>query len=241
MARYGYEDRDSYENVFGDRMPATRKYVATSESPDDTLGLPPVDGKQHYRAARVRVDKPAEMELSDPKLIDEGELLDEFNFRADLNNRLEDTVSKAEKEQLTSQQSTTPQMIVSRPGKIAAAFSDRSMQHSAGKLFGMVFDDFKGHRMIADEDLSSHSSKLVQKASDAGLVETHPSNREAAVTNSHGFEAYTTNLGHAPNQRPIEQVNFAAKALMRRLGRRQTQQTQQPNYEQLTLPFDGDD
>jgi hypothetical protein len=146
-------------------------------------------------------------------------LYDDTDLATELEGKLDDTVSDSEKENIIERQFHTPQMLVSRPGRINSAFSDPSMRHSSGKLFGMVADDFRGHRMIADSSLSAHSSKLVQKALEAGVLEENPINPSGETTNHIRFSRRLRE-DHAPNQRPIEDVNRATRDLMDRLGRR---------------------
>lgn len=76
--------------------------------------------------------------------------------------------------------------------KIESMMSDPSMSHTAMTLAALAKRDFKAEKLTASEDLSVHSSPLVQHAVQRGLpVETSASNPNARVTND--IDKYTRN------------------------------------------------
>lgn len=249
MARYGYVDQPS--DVWNDiYYPASRKYIAESATAvPDTMGrYGSIRGKVNdvYPIAEIDVEKPAEVALPDPQLLSQ-DLSARGKFWNDARNAVGLGVSDKEIRQISLQQQHTPQMFVSRPGKIKTAFADPTMRHSAGKLLGMAASDFRGQRMMGDSSLSSHSSKLVQRALEAGVLEPNHLNEGGAETNYADFEDQYATFVQMNFNRPNagewsqDEVNRSSKDLMGRLSRRgrnlngQQFATPEPEYEQLKI------
>jgi hypothetical protein len=249
MARYGYVDKPSeeWEGVY---YPPVRKYVAESTTAvPDTMGrYGSVRGqvKDVYPIAEIEVEKPAEVALPDPQLLSPSTTA-KREFGYNVRDAVGYEVSDKEIQQTIAQQFHTPQMFVSRPGKIRTAFADPTMRHSAGKLLGMAAADFRGQRMMGDSSLSRHSSKLVQRALDAGVLEPNPDNEGGAETNYADFEDQIANsfqmnfAGPHAGEWSQDEVDRASKDLIGRLGRRgrnlneQQFATPEPGYEQPSL------
>jgi hypothetical protein len=240
MARYGYRDEATRQR-HGYRYPHSRKYMAEGSNPVDQ----DYNKNNLYPAAEVAITMPAEVPLKHPRL--------ESNPRA-IRGEIIDTggiLSNKEVDKLSAAQTETPQMFIPQPGVVSSAFSHPSMRHSTGKLLGVAFDDLKGHRLMASSNLSAHSSKLVQKALDAGILEPNPDNPKGIVTNDLSFEddmvqrgptdfdypRTAFGLGFTGGERSTESVNFASRALMRRLNPKPSPQVTEPepDYEQLKL------
>jgi hypothetical protein len=226
MARYGYSEYKGSQNYGEDfdnlgYRPPVRTYTALSslDAVDNPLDKGDTSDRSMLKgmrpSAEIEVDMPAEVALNDPQLLDRYD----GGFAEQVSNRVGDTLSDAEFDSIIRQQSETPQMVVSRPGKIRAAFSDPRMRHSTGKLFGMIADDLRGQRVIADADLSRHSSKLVNKALEAGVVEPNPVNPSGGVTNKYDFSE-TLSYDNLQNERSPQEVDRATKELMHRIGKR---------------------
>lgn len=244
MARYGYRDSASAHR-YGYNYPHSRRYVAESNNPTSWENF---SDKGLYPSAYVSIDMPAETPLREAVLEHSPR-----SIRYEVEGKGGGLLSSEEVDKISAAQAETPQMFVSRPGVVSSAFSHRSMRHSAGKLLGMAFDDLKGHRLMAAHSLSPHSSKLARKALDAGLLEPNPDNPEGIVSNDLGFDdnvagmvergptdfsaSSTTHGGDSGGERSTESVNFASRALMRRLNPKPSPQVTEPepNYEQLKL------
>jgi hypothetical protein len=249
MARYGYVDQPS--SVWDDEYyPASRKYIAESTTAvPDTMGRHgSIRGQVNdvYPIAEIEVEKPAEVALPDPQLLSPTTTAGR-DFGRDVRNAVGYDVPDKEVQQTIAQQFHTPQMFVSRPGKVRTAFADPTMRHSAGKLLGMAASDFRGQRMMGDSSLSSHSSKLVQRALEAGVLEPNPSNEGGAETNYADFEDQYATSFQMNFDRPHagewsqDEVNRSSKDLIGRLGRRGRNLNEQqfaapePEYEQPSL------
>lgn len=219
MARYGYRDMPSE----GSPYPHTRKYEAEADTPSEVRS-----GAAYYPFLDIKVKMPAEVPLDDPKL---------EQYPTDVHDEIKEAgegrLHADEVWDRSSQQTQTPQMFVPRPGIIDTAFGDKRMQIASGKLFGVIADDLKGHRMMASRDLSPHSARLVKKALEAGILEPNPMNPQGAVTNNFDFDDLGTRRGPTnfyslsrgdgardAGEIPIDRVNFASRELNRRLNRR---------------------
>lgn len=223
MARYGYTDRPSevWDGVY---HPASRKYVAESSTPvPETMGRD--RDSSVYPVAEIEVDKPAEVALPDPQLLSPSPRA-KSDFGTDVRNAVRYVIPDKEVQQVIEQQFHTPQMFISRPGKITTAYADPTMRHSAGKLLGMAASDFRGQRMMGDSSLSRHSSKLVQRALEAGVIEPNPDNMGGAINNTNDFEEQYANsfqmnfAGPHAGEWSQDEVNRSSKDLMGRLSRR---------------------
>jgi len=67
--------------------------------------------------------------------------------------------------------------------QITRMFADSSMSSTALTMAQLAKNKLKPEVLMADPDLSVHSSKLVQNAASRGLVETHGANKDAKITN----------------------------------------------------------
>lgn len=249
MARYGYVDQPS--SVWDDEYyPASRKYYAESSTavPDTMERYGSIRGKVNdvYPIAEVKVEKPAEVALPDPQLLSQDQSA-KNDFYNNVRNAVGEDVYEKEVQQVIAQQQQTPQMFVSRPGMVKTAFADPTMRHSAGKLLGMAASDFRGQRMMGDSSLSSHSSKLVQRALEAGVIEPNAKNVDGGRTNYAGFEEQYASSRKMDFDHPDagewsqDEVNRSSKDLVSRLSRRgrnlneQQFATPEPEYEQLKI------
>lgn len=80
------------------------------------------------------------------------------------------------------QQRSTPQMFMHQPSKIVGLYADPTMRHTVSNLLGLALSN-AGPGVLASDSLSQHSSRLVQRGIDAGLVRGHPRNPDAAKNN----------------------------------------------------------
>lgn len=87
-------------------------------------------------------------------------------------------------------QQTTPQMFHSKPAEIHSLFADPSMRHTVGTLAGLALNQF-GKSISASGNLSKHSSRLVQRGMEAGVVAGNPMNPTGEARNSFGLEPVT--------------------------------------------------
>lgn len=78
---------------------------------------------------------------------------------------------------------TTPSSL-----HINEMFSDPSMSTSAITLAAIAKAQYKPDLIVASHDLSPFSSKLVKNAENRGLIETHPENSDAEITNDEDYE-----------------------------------------------------
>lgn len=84
-------------------------------------------------------------------------------------------------------QQQTPQMFQHVPAIIDSAFAHPSMRGHVPTLFGMAINA-AGGSVMASDSLSKHSSPLVKRALEAGLLVPNPKNREGDVTNEYDFD-----------------------------------------------------
>lgn len=80
-------------------------------------------------------------------------------------------------------QRNTPQMFYTEPAEVTGLFADPSMRHTVGTLGGLALNQF-GKTLHASGSLSKHSSRLVQRGVEAGVIKTHPTNPFGDVTNA---------------------------------------------------------
>lgn len=76
-------------------------------------------------------------------------------------------------------------MLHHRPAEFSSFFADPSMRIPAMTLAARALIDHPG--IVAAESLSPYSSRLVHKGMELGVVEGHPDNPAAEVTNSIGM------------------------------------------------------
>lgn len=72
-------------------------------------------------------------------------------------------------------QRNTPQMFHTEPAEVTSLSADPSMRHTVGTLGGLALNQF-GKTLRASDSLSKHSSRLVQRGAEAGVIDTHPAN-----------------------------------------------------------------
>lgn len=87
-------------------------------------------------------------------------------------------------------QRNTPQMFYPKQAEFFSLFSDPEMRHTVGTLAGLAIDQF-GPGIRTSSSLSKHSSRLVQRGMEAGVVGEHPMNPSGEATNSYDFEPLT--------------------------------------------------
>jgi hypothetical protein len=87
-------------------------------------------------------------------------------------------------------QRNTPQMFYPRQAEFFSLFSDPSMRHTVGTLAGLAINQF-GPRIRASSSLSKHSSRLVQRGMEAGVVGEPTMNPSGEANNSFDFEPVT--------------------------------------------------
>jgi len=86
------------------------------------------------------------------------------------------------------EQMRTPQMFVNRPPEVVDLQSDPSMRYAVPTLLGLAINQF-GPTLRADESLSKHSSRIVQRLVGSGIGQTHPQNPDAEANNSFDFSS----------------------------------------------------
>lgn len=67
---------------------------------------------------------------------------------------------------------------------VTSMFADPSMTSTALTMVQLAKNKIKSEVLVADDNLSSHSSKLVKNAAKKGLVQTHPANPNAEPVNN---------------------------------------------------------
>jgi len=74
-------------------------------------------------------------------------------------------------------------MFMHQPSKIVGLYADPTMRHTVSNLLGLALSN-AGPGAMASDELSSYSSRIVQRGIDAGLVRGHPRNPDAQATNT---------------------------------------------------------
>ena len=88
------------------------------------------------------------------------------------------------------EQMRTPQMFVNRPPEVIDLRADPSMRHAVPTMLGLAINQF-GKTLKADESLSKHSSRIVQRIVGSGVGQTHPQNPDAETNNHIDFHKFT--------------------------------------------------
>lgn len=78
-------------------------------------------------------------------------------------------------------------MLHGKPAEFYAFSADPSMRIPAMTLAARAVLDHPG--IVAADDLSAHSSRLVHKGMELGIIEGHPNNPAADITNEIGFDS----------------------------------------------------
>ena len=79
-------------------------------------------------------------------------------------------------------QRNTPQMFYSEPAEVTGLHADPSMRHTVGTLAGLALNQF-GKTLRASNSLSKHSSPIVKRGLEAGVLTPNRANPSGEVNN----------------------------------------------------------
>ena len=144
-----------------------------------------------FPVARLEVYNPREIPL-----LEQGD----YNIKTKLVGRpdlarlsgqmLSDRYDIDEINEAQERQRNTPQMFYPRQAEFFSLFSDPEMRHTVGTLAGLAINQF-GTGIRASSSLSKHSSRLVQRGMEAGVVAGNPANPAGEANNSFTLEPVT--------------------------------------------------
>ena len=103
-------------------------------------------------------------------------------------------------DEAADEQRNRPQMFHHRPTLVHGLFADPSMQHAVPTLLGLAINQF-GPTLQASSNLSRHSSRVVKRGMEAGVVLPHPRNPSAEGQNNIDFIPRTQTISSKqPNE-----------------------------------------
>ena len=202
MATYGYRDKNKKRTYVAESELTTLKglpqYIGHYPNPE--TGKEEARYIRHdldestwtpgHKLAKIKVEKPSEIPVQD-LTPEEGETIVERDpddrqrtrdVTLEYNLKHKAYMHPSEVKDFMNKQQMTPQLFAHKPAVITDAIAHPDMKTHITTLGGLAINDFKGD-IMASPDLSEHSSPLVKRALNAGLLKPHPLNPTAEPVN----------------------------------------------------------
>jgi len=190
MPRYFIEEPPKDSNETGSKLPVVLRALAERPVRTNT------DYRYYeYPEAQVRLYPGEEVPLIEPEDHESSRDLGDLTA-----SRLEGEMWRNDYpyghprvEEASDEQRNRPQMFYHKPTKVSGLDADPSMRHAVPTLLGLAINQF-GPALQSSANLSRHSSRIVQRGMEAGVVIPPPGNPRAEVINSMEFVPITTKI-----------------------------------------------